>query len=67
MSTPDRPREPIDLARDEIARRLEREFPGTVITHGDLGWRARAADDGRELVRAESVPALRALLPYSGI
>lgn len=65
MSTPDQA-QPVDLARDEIARQIEAEFPGTVITHGMFGWRAVDARGG-ELCRAQSAPALRALLPYSGI
>lgn len=65
MSTPDQA-QPIDLARDEIARGLEAEFPGTVITHGIYGWRA-VDPHGEELCRAQSTAALRALLPYSGI
>jgi hypothetical protein len=66
MDSSHKPPAPIDLARDMIAKRLEREFPGAHVTHNDLGWRA-VDDRGRELARAESVTGLQALLPYSGL
>jgi hypothetical protein len=63
---PERPREPIDLARDELARRVEADFPGVTVTHGVFGWRAQDPS-GTDLCRAQSEPGLRALLPFSGI
>jgi len=67
MSTSDR-REPIDLARDEIARRIEADFPGITVTHDIYGYLARwgHGERSREL-HAQSEAAMRALLPYSGL
>jgi hypothetical protein len=61
MSLEQRPREPIELARDELARKIEAAFPGITVQHGLFGWIARR--DGEELAR-ESHVALLALLPY---
>jgi hypothetical protein len=58
--TPD----PIDLARDELARRIEAEYPGITVEHNVMGWIARR--DGRELARGQSHVALLALLPFTG-
>jgi hypothetical protein len=59
---PGRPREPIDLARDDLAARIEAAFPGITVEHNLYGWIARR--DGDELARGQSSVALLALLPY---
>lgn len=56
-------RQPIDIARDMLARALESEFPGVTISHGPYGW--SASRDGAEICRGQSGPALRALIPYT--
>jgi hypothetical protein len=59
------PPQPIDAARDVIAATVEGQFPGWDITHDLFGWRAiRRAD--QQVVRAQSSPALAALLPFYG-
>jgi hypothetical protein len=55
-------REPIEIARDMLARALESEFPGVQISHGPYGW--TASRDGVEICRAQSGPGLRALIPF---
>jgi hypothetical protein len=57
--------DPIDLARDEIARGIEAEHPGITVTHGPYGWRATRG--GEEVARSQSAPGLRALLPFMGM
>lgn len=64
MNTPERAREPIDLARDQLAAAVEADFPGWMVTHDVYGWRATRAGD--EPVRAASEQGLRALLPFWG-
>ncbi|MDQ2873363.1 MAG: hypothetical protein M3Y33_00425 [Actinomycetota bacterium] len=61
-SLPERKPDPIDLARDELAARIEAAFPGITVQHGTFGWIARR--DGAELARGQSHVALLALLPY---
>ena len=56
--------EPIERARDEIARGIEGRHPGVRVTHDLYGWTATFADG--EAVRAQSHVALEALLPFSG-
>jgi hypothetical protein len=62
--TTSRPPQPIDRARDEIARQIEAEHPGITVSHGIYGW--AAAREGEPLTRAQSPDGLRALLPYCG-
>jgi hypothetical protein len=54
--------EPIELARDEIARQIEREYPGARVSHDMFGWSARF--EGRDRIRAQSPNGLRALMPF---
>jgi hypothetical protein len=62
VSLEQRPRDPIDLVRDELARKIESAYPGITVQHGLYGWIARR--DGEELARGQSHVALLALLPY---
>ena len=57
------PRQPIDLARDELARIIEAEYPGITVEHSMAGWIARR--DGQEIARGQSHVALKALLPFT--
>lgn len=65
MSPYGKPREPepIDLARDEIARRIEAAHPGIEVTHDIYGWKATRS--GKFICRGQSAPGLEALLPFS--
>ena len=60
----ERKAEPIDRARDEIARGIEADYPGITVSHGLYGW--QASRDGAEICRAVSAPGLLALLPFAG-
>jgi hypothetical protein len=54
-------RDPIDLARDALARQAEAEHPGWSFTHGIYGWSAvRAADSMTR--RSASLPGVKALI-----
>jgi hypothetical protein len=53
--------DPVDRARDVLARRAEAEYPGWRIRHGLYGWDGTRARDQRA-ERAGSLPALTALI-----
>jgi hypothetical protein len=53
--------DPIDLARDELARHAEAEHPGWRISHGLYGWTGTRTRDGRTQ-EAGSLPGLTALI-----
>jgi hypothetical protein len=55
------PPEPVEAARDELARAAEAEHPGWMIRHGLYGWTGTRIRDQRT-ERAESLPLLTALI-----
>jgi hypothetical protein len=48
-------------ARDELARRADREHPGWTFTHGRYGWTATCPGQDEPL-RSSSLPGLTALI-----
>jgi hypothetical protein len=55
--------DPMDLARDEIARGIEAAHPGWKVGHDLYGWAATRQRDSKT-VRAQSSQGLTALLPF---
>ena len=61
MTPGPRPRDPMNAARDQMARAAEAENPGWAIRHHLHGWTATRTRDSRTLT-ATSLPGLRALI-----
>jgi hypothetical protein len=52
----------MDRARAILAERIERDWPGWKVSHGDTGWNATRQRDGRVIRGADSSAALSALI-----
>jgi hypothetical protein len=58
-------RDPMDTARDHLARAAENYHPGWQVGHHLHGWTAVRACDQRT-VSCDSLPGLRALITVAG-